>query len=119
MKEKFERLRVLYNVTRFDTKPNRLGTKERITKSLVATKIGEIEIPYWRDLAKETIVQAGEEKIFNALLDWTSENCTWLKTEKEKEQYALELHMMRIFEDPMWAGYKKFNREYGIEVKTV
>ena len=76
----------------------------------VVTPVGEIEISEWRGLVKELIARAGEEELFEHLKVWAKEECAWLHTKQEIEDYALELHANRIFDNPDWADYQSFRK---------
>lgn len=74
----------------------------------VQTNIGDIEVSVWRDLMRTFIVQHGENEIQEQLQHWAKENCAWLHTPAEIEEYALQLHASRSFENPNWCGYEEF-----------
>ena len=63
-------------------------------------------------MVRELIQEAGEEELFQQLLEWIRERILWLKTEKERENYALELHASRIFDKEEWVDFVPFNRKY-------
>ena len=67
--------------------------------SYVDTRRGYIEMSKWQSMVRELIREAGEEELFQQLLEWTRERILWLKTEKERKTYALELHASRIFDE--------------------
>ena len=67
--------------------------------SYVHTRQGNIERSQWQSMVRELIREAGEEELFQQLLEWTRERILWLKTEKERKTYALELHASRIFDE--------------------
>lgn len=50
------------------------------------------------------------------LLEWEQEHNYCNSSPKEMEMTALELHMARIFDDPLWVAYIPFNRKYRPEV---
>lgn len=76
------------------------------------TDIGDIEESRWQELMRQLIHQSGEDALQAALLSWTNLFCPWLHTKKEREQYALELHAARIFDDPAWVSCEEFNCSY-------
>jgi hypothetical protein len=73
------------------------------------TSKGIIHEEVWREQALELISKYGETGILENLKKFIPEYCAWLKTKDEILQYALELHMMRIFENPNWACYGAFH----------
>lgn len=81
----------------------------------VTTKVGDIEQSEWKQLMHELIRSSGEEPLYLALVEW-HKNTAFLRTKKEVEDYALQLHSNRIFDNPLWVGYIGFNRKYRPEV---
>lgn len=88
------------------------GRKDSVLIGYVKTRAGEIERQQWQSMVRELIRGAGEEELFLHLLEWTKENTPWLRTEREQQNYALELHVSRIFDDENWVGFVPFNRKY-------
>ena len=80
--------------------------------SYVHTCQGNVERSQWQSMVRELIREAGEEELFQQLLEWTRERIPWFKTEKELENYALELHASRIFDKEEWVDFVPFNRKY-------
>lgn len=78
----------------------------------VMTDIGDIEESEWKSLMLDLIQRSNEMGIYEALKRWSKECCAWLHSKAEVEEYALELHSARIFENPSWAGYEQFWRDY-------
>lgn len=78
----------------------------------VATNIGKIEIGLWEELAKETILKAGENHLYKSLVDYCTNEQPWLRKKCVRERYALELHMDRFFDNPTWDDYELFNQKY-------
>ena len=78
----------------------------------VMTRLGDLEFSVWESLIRDLIHRSGEDALFQALIDWASEGCPWLHTRTEIERYALELHSSRIFDNPRWVDYLKFNQKY-------
>lgn len=108
----------------FSDLEHRLATGQAYTKSGssrnrvmgyrngVMTRLGDLEASVWETLIRDLIRRSGEDRLFHALIQWSTDNCPWLHSMSEIEQYALELHSSRIFENPKWAGYSEFNRKY-------
>ena len=80
--------------------------------SYVHTRQGNVERSQWQSMVRELIREAGEEELFQQLLEWTRERIPWFKTEKESENYALELHALRLFDKEEWVEFVPFNRKY-------
>ena len=66
----------------------------------VMTGLGDLEYPVWETLIRDLIHRSGEDELLN------------LRTKREVELYALELHAARIFDNPDWVDYAAFNRKY-------
>ena len=77
----------------------------------VMTGIGDLEFPVWETLVRDLIHRSGEDELLNSLIAWL-EGTPWLRTKREVELYALELHAGRIFDNPDWVDYVAFNRKY-------
>lgn len=78
----------------------------------VMTDMGDIEYSQWAVLVMKLIERSKETEVLNALERWTQENCVWLHSKKDVEEYALDLHSSRIFEDPKWVAYEQFRDQY-------
>lgn len=76
------------------------------------TDLGDLEFSEWKSLLNALIEYHNEQEIQQQLRQWSKAECPWLHSDNEIEEYALELHAARIFEDPAWAGYISFNRQY-------
>ena len=61
------------------------------------TDIGDILEEDWLKLARYIIERDSEQDLFSGLVEY-SQSCAWLHSNKEREEYALELHMSRIFD---------------------
>ena len=70
--------------------------------------VGDIEVSEWKMLMKDLIRRSDEEFLYKLLFQWVSQTTPWLHTKQEYELQALELHAMRIFENPDWADYDAF-----------
>ena len=77
----------------------------------VMTGLGDLEFPVWETLVRDLIHRSGEDELLNSLIVWL-EGAPWLRTKRDKELYALELHAGRIFDSPDWVDYVAFNRQY-------
>ena len=88
--------------------------RNRISKyrTGVLTNIGDIDIAVWTDLMRRLIARLGETELQEQLQQWVKENCAWVHTVEQVEQYSLELHAARVFDDPTWISYTDFNRRY-------
>lgn len=73
------------------------------------TDIGDILEDDWFALARFIIERDGEQDLYDGLVEY-AKSCAWLHSKSECEEYALQLHMSRIFDDKNWVGYEKFNK---------
>mgnify|MGYP001851273096 CR=1 FL=1 len=111
----FEDLRWKYET--FHTTSTGSGRyKEHGSWSGFMTGIGEIEDSVWYQASEKLIRQKGEQKILDALIQWSRENDGQRDSAEEVRKDALKLHMLRVFENPRWTGYVPFNRRYRPEV---
>lgn len=79
----------------------------------VMTKIGDVERSVWYEGARRLIERSGEKELFNWLCEWLKETGYYCgENKEEREQYALQLHVCRIFDDVNWVDYKNFNLKY-------
>lgn len=113
----------------FSDLEHRLATGQAYTKSGsgrnrvmgyrngVMTRLGDLEASVWETLIRDLIHRSSEDALLQGLIAWAADNCPWLHTKSEIEQYALELHSSRIFEKSNWAGYSVFNRKYRLETQ--
>lgn len=78
----------------------------------VMTKSGDYEIYEWKRLVRQLIEQSGEQELQAQLFKWEREHSYGRRGDKEIEEYALELHASRIFDDRQWCDFIPFNREF-------
>lgn len=113
----FEKLSKKYGTFRsYSNGTDRLGRKKFRSRVGVQTDYGDIERSLWCELVRKLIEQHNEKEIFNHLKVWVIKSNQWLTNKPEVEIEALELHACRIFDDPCWHGYVKFNEKYRPEV---
>lgn len=82
----------------------------------VMTDLGDLELEQWRRLAEELIQSSKEQQLYQNLLEWKQEHNYTRCSMAELATDTLELHMARIFDDPLWVDYVPFNRRYRPEV---
>ena len=75
------------------------------------TDIGDVPMAEWNALARYIIERGGEQDLYEGLVEYTK-SCAWLHSKNEREEYALKLHISRIFDDQKWVGYEEFNRTH-------
>lgn len=89
--------------------PNRFG---------IQTEIGDFEVHEWMKLVRVLIERAGEEPLQQRLVELVEQEMPWLHRDFERQLEALELHARRIFENPEWVAYEKFNKEVAHECES-
>lgn len=82
----------------------------------VATNVGDIPIDEWVRIARQLIDRYGEQELFHQLVEWVKERCPWAHNTSESEQIALEYHVSRMPDNPLWCDYIPFNRKYRPDV---
>lgn len=95
--------------------------KEHFYRSGVMTRIGDILLSLWCELAQTLITREGLSKLCGQLEVYYRET-TAVQIYAGKEgartlhQEALQLSVSRIFDNPQWVGFIPFNRRYCPEV---
>lgn len=84
----------------------------------IQTEIGDFEVHEWMKLVRVLIERAGEEPIQQRLVELVEQEMPWLHRDFERQLEALELHARRIFENPEWVAYEKFNKEVAHECES-
>ena len=77
--------------------------KKYTYRSGCMTDIGDILDADWFALARFIIERDGEQDLYNGLVEYVN-GCAWLRSKSEREEYALDLHMSRIFDNQDWVG---------------
>lgn len=89
--------------------------KKYTYRSGCMTDIGDILEADWYALARYIIERDCEQHLYEGLLEY-AKTCAWLHSKAEREEYALQLHMSRIFDDVEWVGYEEFNKTHRPEI---
>lgn len=74
------------------------GRKQYRGISFKKTLFGDIEDCNYYPLVKELIILAGKKELLEAIKDHCRENCAWLKTENDIENYAMECLVLKAYE---------------------
>ncbi|WP_418558331.1 hypothetical protein [Hominenteromicrobium sp.] len=78
----------------------------------VKTALGEIEQKIWCQIAEALIERRGESPLLKCLVEWkTAHNYAHISKEEIRKE-ALQLHVARLFDNPLWADFVPFNRKY-------
>lgn len=78
----------------------------------VVCKLGDIERHEWEQMMLDLIHRSGEDELFQHLSLWYKESCALHKSENEIKRSALIWHSLRLFDDPAWVDYLKFNQRF-------
>lgn len=108
----FDALRVHYHTFRSCLIRTEGHRKIFENRSGVKTNLGDLEIEEWTRMARELIQDSDELQMQVNLLEWVRKQVHWLHTEPEREQYALKLHVYRVFDNQEWVDYILFNQRY-------
>ncbi len=82
----------------------------------VATNVGDIQADEWGHIVRQLIVRYGEQELFHQLVDWIKKHCPWARNTSESERIALDYHVSRMPDNPLWCDYIPFNRKYRPDV---
>ena len=77
---------------------------------------GDIERSDWIQMVKDLICRAGEQKLYEQLLQHLKDHNYAKESKAELEFKALELHVDRIFDNDLWVDFLKFNSKYRPEI---
>ncbi len=87
--------------------------KEYAYRDGVKTPIGDIELSLWEEVARALISDkfnlAAE---YDACEEWARRNAPWLKTDRDRDVYALDMVVSRLTENALWVEFVPFNAKY-------
>lgn len=112
----FEGLRKKYGTGRAYTISGKGRDRKTGYRRGVMTEYGDVELSDWKKLARMLIKRAGEENIQKWLFEWYTDNGFWIRDDENLDDYSLETHIARLFDDPKWCYYEHFNRRYRQEI---
>lgn len=78
----------------------------------VDCKLGNIERSEWMRMMRELIERSGEEQLHRQMLCWHKEHSYLKETSEQITFSVLVEHSMRLFDNPRWVDYIKFNQQY-------
>ncbi len=87
----------------------RNGKKKAIMEYVITyeTKAGEFSPEDWKIIVKKCVKEAGSAELLMKIIEHCRTQCVWLKTEKEREEYALNIligRSYRFWEDFVLGG---------------
>ena len=110
-RQDFECLRIHY----FTGKPVSKGVGRGKSYDYIEsawTDAGEIELSKWKEQARQLISQYHEECLQEDLLEWEKNHNYTNSNESKLELDSLDLHISRMFDNPLWVDYVPFNQKY-------
>lgn len=77
----------------------RNGNRRAVTKfrESYKTEAGVISPEKWLAIAKMCVVETESENLYQKIIHYIGVHCVWLKTNTEKEEYALDILLGRIY----------------------
>lgn len=86
----------------------RIGTKRAITvyKEIFKTPAGEFSKSEWYEKLHAAILEEGEMEQLQKIMDYCRNNCVWLHTEREIEEYSMDILAGRTYKH-----WKNFHEE--------
>lgn len=77
----------------------RIGTRRAVTKyqETFRTNAGEFTPDKWYEVARSCVDGSGSEELLIRIVERCRSHCVWLKTDKDREEYALSILVGRIY----------------------
>ena len=80
------------------------GRKEYGFKETYRTKVGDFSPEEWRKTVLQAIDAAGETDLLEKIKEHCREHCTWIRKEKDIEEYSMECLVLRAYLH--WENFK-------------
>lgn len=77
----------------------RIGTKRAVTKfrETFQTNVGEFDPDKWYEIACSCVDESGSNELFARIVEYCYSHCAWLKTNKDRKEYALNILVGRVY----------------------
>lgn len=77
----------------------RIGTRRAVTKfqESFQTNAGEFVPDKWYEIARRCVDETGSGELFTRIVEHCHSYCVWLKTDKDREEYALDILIGRVY----------------------
>lgn len=77
----------------------RIGTRRAVTKfrETFQTNAGEFTPDKWYEVARSCVDGSGSEELLIRIVEHCRSHCVWLKTDKDREEYALDILVGRVY----------------------
>ena len=82
----------------------------------VMCKLGDLDQAEWIRLMQELIERAGEQMLYQQLLQWYTEHNYTRDTPAALKMEALQAHSHRLFDSERWVFFVDFNKRFRPEV---
>ena len=78
----------------------RIGTRRAVTKyrETFQTKAGEFDPDQWREIARSCVDVSDSGELLARIVEYCQSHCVWLKTDQDREEYALEILVGRVYQ---------------------
>lgn len=78
----------------------RRGNRRPVTQysETYKTNAGEFTPEKWKWIVRECIEASGSKDLLKRIIDYCRTHCVWLKTEKDREEYAMEILIGRTYQ---------------------
>lgn len=86
----------------------RIRTRRAVTKFVETykTNAGELTPEEWKRIVRNCAKESDSQELLNKIIEHCRTHCVWLKTENEREEYALNILAGRIYRH-----WKEFSTE--------
>lgn len=77
----------------------RMGTRRAVTKiqETFRTNAGEFATDKWFEIARSCVDGSASNELFARIVEHCRSRCAWLKTDNDREKYALEILVGRVY----------------------
>lgn len=77
----------------------RIGTRRAVTRfqETFQTNAGEFMPDKWYEIARSCVDESGSGELLARIVERCRSHCVWLKTDKDREEYALDILVGRIY----------------------
>lgn len=77
----------------------RKGTRRAVTRyrETFQTDAGIFDPDQWREIARSCVDESDSGELFARIMEDCRSNCVWLKTDKDREEYALKILVGRVY----------------------
>lgn len=77
----------------------RIGTRRAVTKfqETFRTNAGEFTPDKWYEIARSCVDSSGSGELFARIVEHCRSHCAWLKSDKDREEYALDILVGRVY----------------------